>query len=83
MAKHAEVSTADLHLSAPPDRLEIVVTDQGKGFDPALLGISGTGLGLRTMRQRIEHIGGRLDIQSAPGHGSRFTLTVPLPRESI
>ncbi len=79
VVKHAEVPSADVYLTTRRDRLEIIVADQGKGFDPAMLGTGGTGLGLRTLRQRIEQIGGMLDIQSAPGQGSRFTLTVPLP----
>jgi RNA-directed DNA polymerase len=43
-------------------------------FPPATSG----GLGLPSIRQRLEFLGGRLDITSAPGQGSRFTLQVPL-----
>ena len=36
------------------------------------------GLGLISLRERTAAMGGRMDIESAPGRGSRFTLTVPI-----
>ncbi len=79
VVKHAKASTADLSLARVSDRLEIVVADQGVGFDPRQLTTNVAGVGLRGMRERLEHLGGKVDIESGPGRGSRITLTVPLP----
>lgn len=61
-------------------QLQIVVSDQGVGFDPAILrppaGVAG-GIGLFGLRERLALLGGQLDVQSTPGQGSRFTLLVP------
>jgi len=79
VVKHAGVRQATVTVTGTPDQLQVVVTDQGRGFDPTQIPppTSG-GLGLSSIRQRLEFLGGRLDITSAPGQGSRFTLVVPL-----
>jgi signal transduction histidine kinase len=52
------------------------VSDRGRGFDPQ--GISKTaGLGLRTVRERVALLGGRMKIRSAKGKGTTFRLVVP------
>ena len=53
--------------------ISITVQDDGLGFDPASLGRAG--LGLTGMRARLQALGGHLDVQSAPGHGTRVTAT--------
>jgi signal transduction histidine kinase len=79
VVKHAGVPEATLAVVRTEAHLQIVVADRGVGFDPACKqpGRSG-GLGLPSIRQRLEYLGGTLEIASAPGHGSRVTLTVPL-----
>ncbi len=78
-AKHAGVEHAQVLLSRNDDNLIISVSDLGNGFIPEELFQSGkTGLGLTRLKERIWSIGGNLDIESAPGKGSRFTITVPL-----
>jgi len=59
--------------------LRITVGDEGAGFNPCQLKPPGEegGFGLFSVRERIELIGGRFDIDSAPAKGSRFILTVP------
>jgi PAS domain S-box-containing protein len=77
--KHAEVAAATVEVVAHDGLLEIVVADAGKGFDVSSLeGSTSRGLGLASIRQRLEYLGGRIEIASAPGQGSRFTLTAPL-----
>jgi signal transduction histidine kinase len=56
------------------------VEDNGNGFDPAK--IDGTaaepdGFGLFSIRERIKHMGGRLEIESRPGQGTRVTIVSP------
>jgi signal transduction histidine kinase len=67
--------------------VQLVVSDEGVGFDPARLasvGTSGSGLGLFSLRERLEYMGGHIEIESAPGRGTRVTLlaTVGQPRKT-
>jgi signal transduction histidine kinase len=80
VVKHAGVSTAGLQMKRLSKReVQITVTDQGAGCDPArLLSNPPSGFGLRSIRERLELFGGRLEIESVPGHGSRFILIAPL-----
>lgn len=63
------------------DRLEIVVSDDGVGFDPACTDQKSGGIGLTNIRRRLELIYGRervsMKIQSEPGKGSSITLHIP------
>jgi signal transduction histidine kinase len=77
IVKHAGVKTAQVALSASKNDLVVSVSDQGIGFNSDLLN-SSTGLGLLSIRERAGHIGAQLDIESTPGQGSRFTLTIPI-----
>jgi len=80
--KHAGVKVAAVSMwRNPPDgMLKIMVSDKGAGFDPQaakiLEGPAG-GIGLFNSRERMEMLGGGMEIESSPGGGSRFTLWVP------
>jgi PAS domain S-box-containing protein len=79
-AKHANVKTAQLDLTMKNDRLKIVVSDEGAGFDPSQLSIHGGkegGFGLLSVRERIGLMGGRMAVETAPGMGTRITLESP------
>jgi PAS domain S-box-containing protein len=78
--KHAATDSARLVLSNVDQNFVITVSDRGQGFDPGILDSSSkpAGLGLLSLRERVRNIGGRLRIESSPGKGSRFTLSVPL-----
>ena len=56
-------------------RLEMVVEDDGRGVDPA---IPRSGLGLIGLRERVEALGGRFDIDGEPGTGTRVFAAIPL-----
>jgi signal transduction histidine kinase/PAS domain-containing protein len=58
----------------------LTVEDDGQGFEPsrAAGGTGGRGLGLTGMRERASALGGHLTVESAPGHGSRIIVAVPL-----
>lgn len=80
VVKHANVNHARVVLSHTGGYLCLSVIDQGQGFNPDHLDgdpVRATGLGLRSLRERASYMGGRLVIDSAPGRGCRFTLTVP------
>jgi CheY-like chemotaxis protein len=79
--KHAKVGAADVTVAQDAADLTLTVTDAGVGFDPTLLRVAGGtegGFGLLGIRERLESVGGRLEIASAPGRGSRVTLVAPL-----
>jgi len=81
VANHSGEKSARVVLSSSENSIVAAVSDTGIGFDPAIFNISTavakSGLGLLSLRERASYIGGRLDIESAPGQGSRITLTVP------
>jgi signal transduction histidine kinase len=74
-AKHAEASGVTIRISADAGAVTVVVSDDGKGFDSAQ---RTAGFGLRGMRERLELLGGRVEIESAPDRGTTVTATIPL-----
>jgi PAS domain S-box-containing protein len=80
--KHAQVDRITIDLSlGQDDALCITVADEGIGFDPERLAERGkagqTGWGHFSIRERLTLLGGRFDIESAPGQGTRFRLITP------
>ncbi len=78
--KHSGVKHANVRLYDTDDKITLAVSDEGRGFAPEILDSFDrkAGLGLISLRERAAAIRGRLDIQSKPGQGSQFTLTVPV-----
>ena len=76
--KHAGASEVHLQIKVAPQTLEIVITDNGKGFEVQAAATAGQHNGLVNMRQRTATIGGQLDEQSTPGTGTSVRLTVNL-----
>jgi signal transduction histidine kinase len=77
--KHSGAGSAEVILTEANGRIELEITDSGRGFDPA---IAGSGLGLTAMAERIRMMRGRLKIQSAAGAGTTVSATIELPRVS-
>jgi signal transduction histidine kinase len=78
--KHARAHTLDLHLELGDGEVGLVVADDGRGFDT---GREFPGhLGLQSMRERAAAVGGTLEIQSAPGEGTRLRARFPLAAHS-
>lgn len=75
--KHADAAKATVRLERQSDCLVASVTDDGKGFDTAMLSTPSPRFGLQTMRERAEGIGGTLKVRSAPGRGTTITVEVP------
>jgi signal transduction histidine kinase len=76
IVKHARATSVDLTLECSDDEVMFEIRDDGSGFDP--VGDFAGHLGLRSMRERAASLGGRVDIESAPGAGSRIRLTIPV-----
>lgn len=80
VVKHARVKNAVVEITQDPRTFRIVIADQGLGFDPTHLAArpaNATDFGLLGIRDRLDLLGGRMEIDSAPGKGSRFTLMAP------
>lgn len=75
--KHASPECVRVRLAATPERLSVSVTDDGSGFDPEGRQARRR-LGLISMRERAEAIGGVLEVRSAPGAGTTVSMEVQL-----
>jgi signal transduction histidine kinase len=73
--KHASASCVDLEVRKLPGEIKIALRDDGVGFDPDT---STGGRGVAGMRERIELLGGRIEISSKPGEGTEISASVPL-----
>jgi signal transduction histidine kinase len=75
VAKHAAAESVRIRLSRQAGRALLEVSDDGAGFDPAI--VNG-GYGLRGMRSRLREAGGTLTVVSSPGAGTRVSAAVPV-----
>jgi PAS domain S-box-containing protein len=76
--RHAKPTVISVTLRWEPPNLILKVKDNGSGISGASLE-KNEGFGLRNMRTRASQIDGKLNIQSATGHGTSIVLTVPIP----
>jgi signal transduction histidine kinase len=85
-ARHAKAKRVDVTLDWDAAEVNLRIADDGQGFDPreaAARAKGGQHLGLWSMRERIEQLGGRLQIDSRPGSGTTIEGTVPLSEEAV
>lgn len=80
VARHAGVGVARIALAEGDGSVRLLVEDDGVGFDVERVRadmLRTRSFGLFGLRERIEQLGGRVDIDTAPGRGARITLVVP------
>jgi signal transduction histidine kinase len=75
MAKYAQARHAEVTVRASGGHVEVVVVDDGKGFEPEPSRPASHGLA--GMRHRVEAAGGRLTVESGPGKGTRVAAVLP------
>jgi PAS domain S-box-containing protein len=77
-AKHAHASRVILELQHDCEHADLIITDDGVGFDPDALIATGRkpGLGLLTMGERAEFAGGEFRLESRPGQGTRISVKI-------
>lgn len=80
VVKHARATEVLVSIEKRDGRVSIVVDDNGAGFDTSVKASRG-GYGLFSIRQRLQNLGGDMDLVSAPGRGTRIGLELPLSRE--
>jgi signal transduction histidine kinase len=74
--KHAHASRVNLRLECPGDKIVLEIKDNGQGFDPAAA-YPGH-IGLTSMRERANRVGGSIYIESVPGQGTSVRVEIPL-----
>ena len=78
VTKHAKTDEARVRFARDDRFVKLVVEDEGVGFDA---GADTRGYGLLSIRERLNHLGGSMQIESAPGEGTRVCLTAPVQAE--
>ena len=80
IGRHAKASSVDVTLQAFDGGVQLAVHDDGVGFDAASRN-GPPSLGHASMRERVQLVGGEIDIESAPGQGTTILAWVPLAKE--
>jgi NarL family two-component system sensor histidine kinase LiaS len=79
VARHSGAGRVQITLDSTEEGLTLTIADDGRGFDPATG--ENRGLGLRSMRERVEAMGGELTVHSAPGRGTQVMARCGRPPE--
>ena len=80
--KHSGVKAFTVSLHGSPDAIELAVEDNGSGFDPTEA-FTHQGIGLISMRERLQLVQGELAVQSKPGSGTKIHARVPLQESAF
>jgi signal transduction histidine kinase len=75
VVRHSGARSCRLSLTVEPGLLRLEVSDDGVGFSPG----SSAGVGLRSMHERAEELGGRLELETVAGRGTRISARLPCP----
>jgi signal transduction histidine kinase len=80
VVKHARARSAQVSVSRDDEHVRISVADDGVGCETEATSstLNGSGFGLFNIRERLGHLGGRLEVASDPGAGYRATLVAPI-----
>jgi PAS domain S-box-containing protein len=78
IARHAQTTTVQVGIWSSAKQLKITIEDQGRGFDPATKPPHGRSLGVASMRERAELLGGQFSLDAAPGEGTHIRVSLPL-----
>lgn len=76
IVRHSQATNVKVELAYDPQSVSLTVSDNGKGFD--LAEVEGRGIGLRSMRERIEALGGVFKVESSYGRGTRLIVRVQI-----
>jgi PAS domain S-box-containing protein len=86
VAKHAQAQIARVTIRRVNENLVVHVADDGVGFTVSKMNFyrdENKGFGLFSIRERLRHLSGQMDVRSARGKGTRVTLTAPLALETL
>ena len=82
VAKHAGAGRVAVALNRTTDAIELVIADDGKGFDLAAARGRCAGLGLVSVDERVRLLQGQVHIDTQPGGGTRVHVRIPMPRRT-
>ncbi|MBI4848701.1 MAG: sensor histidine kinase [Nitrospirae bacterium] len=84
IGKHSQATSVSASLREKNGRFYFSLEDNGKGFDPAPAEAdTSKGLGMAIMKERVRMLGGKLDLHSREGGGTRISFSVPVGKEDI
>jgi signal transduction histidine kinase len=78
--RHSGAKTVWVSLESYRNQLSMIVSDNGKGFDPNIISY---GMGIKNMRERAKEIGASIDFQSSPGEGVTVEVIVPIENNTV
>ncbi len=76
--KHANATKGIIHLTNHEDSINIMVEDNGKGFNPNQVTKTNKGMGISSIDKRVEHLDGKLTIESEKFKGTTVIIDIPL-----
>jgi len=76
VVRHAQARRVEVAMIRDRGGVTLRIADDGRGFDPEAPR-PGTHLGLWSMRERVEQLGGRFEVESTPGRGTKLTIIIP------
>lgn len=82
VVRHAGARTAVIRVRVTQSSIRIEVEDDGRGYEQPRVVASNAGFGLFSIRERLAHLGGRLELFSTIGRGTRAVVEAPLTREN-
>ena len=80
IVKHSQATQVEIRINLAGEVMEMIISDNGRGFDPAT---GSSGNGVANLRRRAEEIGGTIEIESGAGKGTRIVLRAPFKRRSF
>ncbi|MFZ6028422.1 MAG: sensor histidine kinase [Chloroflexota bacterium] len=82
VSRHSQASQVKMQIDATDSTVKVSVEDNGRGFDVEALGEQG-GMGLKVIRDRVEMLGGMMEVNSAIGQGARILFQVPATKTKV
>jgi signal transduction histidine kinase len=76
--KHSEATKVNIQLTQHEDNLNIIVEDNGKGFNRSQLDATKSGMGLTNIEKRVEHLEGNFTVDSIIGKGTSILIDIPV-----
>ncbi len=79
IVKHADAHDVKVTVRQEPDRLQLTIEDDGKGFHAQ----QDKGMGILGMQERVSYLGGSFAMESEPGRGTQLNVTLPLAQPAV
>ncbi|MEM5566795.1 ATP-binding protein [Psychroserpens sp. AS72] len=76
--KHANATEVTIHITNHEDSLNIMVEDNGKGFNPSQVTKTNKGMGISSIDKRVEHLNGTMTIESNKNQGTTIIIDIPI-----